>query len=297
MVGVKMNTKKISLSSFVLNLVIFILMLVFLIPFVLIIFTSITSAKEVALRGSYLIFPQNPDFTAYNLLLGKGSVIWSGYKITLFRVIVGTMLNLIVTTTLAYSLSKRTMPGRNLINFMLFFTMLFSGGLIPTYMLIRFIKLYDTAWVMIIPGLVSAWNTFILRNFFSQIPASLEESAFIDGANPLQILWYITIPISAASIAVIGMFYAVGHWGAWFDAVIYINKTELLPVQVIMRNIVINASNREFDLEAYYGSEVKPPSQAIKSAAIIVSTLPIILVYPSIQKYFVKGIMIGSIKG
>ncbi len=274
------------------------LTLIFLIPFIIVFSTSFVTEQEVARRGAFILFPQQFSLGAYKVLLSQGSSLVSSYKITLFRVIVGTFVNLLFTTTLAYGLSKKTLPGRNFFITLIFITMLFSGGLIPSFMLIKALGLYNNIWVMIIPGAVSAWNMILMRNFFSQIPESLEESAMLDGATPLEILVKIILPLSMPIIATIGLFYAVGHWNAWFDASIYINDTKKLPVQVFMRNVILSMSSKELDgavLNEVAG--VKPTAETLKSAVIIITTLPILCVYPFIQKYFVKGIMVGSIKG
>ena len=176
--------------------------------------------------------------------------------------------------------------------------MFFSGGLIPTFILVKSFNLLDSRWSMIFPGLINTWNLLIMRNFFYAISKSLEEAAIIDGANDMQILTKVVLPLSKASIATIGLFYAVAHWNAWFDAMLYINKTSLLPMQNILRNIITAASNiGDLGAEAYNSLDVIPPSQSIRAATIVITTLPILTVYPFIQKYFVKGVMVGSIKG
>jgi putative aldouronate transport system permease protein len=275
-----------------------ILTLFFLIPFLIVFSTSFVTEQEVARRGAFILIPEVFSLGAYKILLSQGSLLINSYKITLFRVIVGTTLNLFFTSTLAYGLSKKSLPGRNFFITLIFITMLFGGGLIPNFMLIKALGLYNKVWVMIIPGLISAWNMILMRNFFSQIPESLEESAMLDGATPIQILVKIILPLSMPIIATIGLFYAVGHWNAWFDASIYINDTKKLPVQVFMRNVVLSMSSKELDGSVINEvAGVKPTAETIKSAVIIISTLPILCVYPFIQKYFVKGIMVGSIKG
>ena len=180
---------------------------------------------------------------------------------------------------------------------MVFITMLIGGGLIPTYMVVKELKLINSLWALIIPSLMSVWNMLIMRNFFYTIPDSLEESAMIDGATPFQILIRIIIPVSLPVFATIGLFYAVGHWNAWFDAVIYLNDTNKYPVQVVLRNFVLTMTDYELELEQSTGIAAKPPAVTIRAAIIIVSTFPILCIYPFIQKYFIKGVMIGAIKG
>lgn len=271
------------------------LSLAFLVPFLTILSTSFVSAEESMRRGAFILIPEKLDFGAYDMLLNRGMIIFNAYKVTLFRVTVGTFLNLLFTATLAYGLARRTLPGRNAIVSFIFLTMIFSGGLIPSYMLIDKLGLKDSLWVLVVPGLISAWNLFIMRNFFQALPEELEESAIIDGAGPARILWSIVVPLSMPAIATIGLFYAVGHWNEWFGASIYINDQSKLPIQVIMRNILLTGVIQDETQVEYIRDP--PPAAALKSAVIIISTLPILFVYPFIQKYFVKGIMVGSIKG
>lgn len=278
------------------NIFMFLLLLVFLLPLWSVFATSFVSEAESARRGSFILFPEVFDLTAYKILLSGGSAVYRAYGNTLFIVIVGTIVNLFLTSTLAYGLSKKTLPGRGAITFLIFFTMLFSGGLIPSFLLNRSLGLVDSLWAMILPGGVSAWNMFIMRNFFMGIPESLEEAALIDGAGPVRILIKIILPLSLPVMATIGLFYAVGHWNAWFGAAIYINDVRKLPVQNILRNMVQSISS-DVNNEMMNAVDDKPPTETMKSAMIVVSTLPIIFVYPFIQKYFVKGVMVGSIKG
>lgn len=279
------------------HIILVLLALSFLVPFVVIISTSFVSEQEAARRGAFILFPEEFNLVAYKALLSHGSVIYNAYAITLFRVIVGTFLNLLFTITLAYGMSKRFLPGINIITTYVFFTMLFGGGLIPTYMVVKGLNLVDSIWALIIPSLINTWNLLVMRTFFSQIPESLEESATIDGASPFRILISIILPLSLPSISTIGLFYAVRHWNAWFDAAIYINSSNKRPMQIILREIVLTYSNLDVNNQVLSDSAEVPPAATLKSAAIIVSTIPILLVYPFIQKYFVKGVMIGAIKG
>ena len=282
----------------VFNIIFMILLsLIFIIPFITVISTSFVSEQEAISRGSFILIPRTFDLGAYKLLLSSGSVIFGAYGVTLFRVVVGTSLNLFFTATLAYGLSKKNLPGNGIFTTMVFITMLFGGGLIPTFLLIKSLGLYNNIWVMVVPNLVNVWNMFLMRNFFYTIPAELEESAIIDGATPLVVLIRIIFPLSLASFATIGLFYAVTHWNSWFDALIYINDIKKMPVQVIMRNIVLNLSSQDVNNQLMSETGAQPPAQTLKSAVIIVSTIPILFIYPFIQKYFVKGMMVGAIKG
>ncbi|MNH89570.1 L-arabinose transport system permease protein AraQ [compost metagenome] len=269
----------------------------FLLPFLVILSTSFVSETELIRRGSFILIPQQLDLTAYKVLLSETSTLYHAYYITIMRVVVGTSLNLIITSMMAYGLARKQLPGRNVVIALIFVTMLIDGGLIPNYLLMKGLHLTNTFWVMILPGLVSAWYLIIMKNFFAQIPDSLEESATIDGASPLRVLVSIVFPLSLPTFATIGLFYAVGHWNAWFDAMIYINDSDKLPVQAIMRQIVLQYSTVDINQSVISSLTEKPTAESVKAAAIIVTTLPILFVYPFLQKHFVKGVMTGSVKG
>jgi putative aldouronate transport system permease protein len=268
--------------------------LIFVIPFWSVLVISVISETERLRRGMLLLYPRKIDFSAYKVILSRNSLIISAYGVTLARTVLGTLCNLLVTSGLAYGLSRKDLPGRTPITLAIFFTSIFSPGLIPAYLTVKFTGIYDNFLVFILPGLVSVWNMLLLRNFFMQIPLEMEEAAFIDGAPPPIILFKIILPLSLPAIATIGMFYAVGHWNAWFDGMIYITNKALMPVQVVLRNLITASSPDNLDM---FAADEKPPLEGLKSAAIMVSTIPILTVYPFIQRYFVKGTLVGSVKG
>lgn len=298
-----MQNYKLTNSSLRFTVVIYILLsllaICFLFPFIMVISTSLLSQEAVMKYGTFQVIPRSFDLSSYKLILGRGSAIYNAYGITAIRVIGGTALNLIFTTALAYGLSKTYLPGRNGFITFIFLTMIFSGGLIPSYMVVKWLGLLDSIWALMIPSLINAYNFIIMKAFFSQIPEALEESAHIDGANPIQTLFLIVIPLSLPSIATIGLFYGVAHWNAWFDAAIYISDYDKMPLQILLRDAIIHltADKVGLSMTVIDRSTPRPPGIAFKSAIIIISTLPILFVYPFIQKYFVKGAMIGSIKG
>lgn len=272
--------------------------LIILVPMLSVVVRSFLSESEIARRGAFVLIPEQWRLDAYKMLYASRNNILRAYGNTLFVTGVGTALNLVFTIMLAYGLSRRNLRGRKFLNGMVFFTMLFGGGMVPSYMLNKALGLLNTRWVLILPGLVGSWNMFMMRNFFYAIPDSLEESALLDGANPVQVLVYIVLPCSLASIATIGLFYAVGHWNSWFAATIYITNGALLPMQNILRNIIAAGNMSDLDTLAITSEEIiRPPQEALKGASILITTLPILAVYPFIQKYFVKGVMVGSIKG
>ena len=271
--------------------------LAFLIPFWTVFASSFVSEAEAARRGSFILMPEKFDFGAYKILLASGSYVWSAYGNTLFLVTVGTAVNLIMTITMAYPLSKKGLPGNSIVTFLVFLTMIFNGGLIPTFLLNKSLGLVDSIWSLILPNAISAWNMLIVRNFFAAFPSELEEAASIDGAGPLKTLILIVLPLSLPVITTIGLFYAVGHWNAWFNAAIYINTKAKLPVQNILRDMIASSSISDVSAEAMSSADSKPTAETMKSAMIVITTLPIICVYPFIQKYFVKGVLVGSVKG
>ena len=269
-----------------------------IIPLLNVISISMVSSSEVAAK-KYIIFPEHFDFGAYKAILSNASIVINAYIITIFRVVAGTLASMIATYFLAYGLSIKRLPFRNAITVFVFIPMLFSGGLIPYYIVIRNLGLINNLLVYILPILISAYNTLLLRNFIMNIPESIFESAQIDGAGELNVIFRIVLPLMLPAMATIGLFYAVAQWNSWFDAYLFVSKPDLQPVQLVLRNILaasqvsitkINGQLQHFNMNP-------PPSRAIQNAVIVVSTVPIVLIYPFVQKYFVKGIMVGSIKG
>jgi putative aldouronate transport system permease protein len=210
----------------------------------------------------------------------------------------GTLINIVMTCLMAYPLARKDLDYRMPIQLMVIFTMLFSGGMIPTFLVVKQLGLIDSYWSLLLPGAISAFNLIIMRNFFQQLPDGLEESAKIDGCSDPGILFRIVIPLSLPAIATFSLFYAVGHWNTFFNAVLYINDSTKWPIQVLLRQIVIMSEGGGLgDSTALDASFVKPPEQSVKMAVIVISTLPILMVYPFLQKHFAKGVLLGSVKG
>ncbi|HBG76441.1 MAG TPA: ABC transporter permease [Clostridiales bacterium] len=258
-------------------------------PFLFLLFQSLGNSASISL------LPTEFNTVAY-VSVFKNSYIWSGFYNTIRRTFVGTVLSVLVTTFAAYALSKPWFPNRRFWTGLIVFTMFFSGGLIPSYLLIRGLGLYNSFWSMILPGLCSAYNMTIMRNFFMSIPFELEESAKIDGANDIQVMLRIVIPISLPILATVSLWNAVGHWNAWFDCMIYITEPRNQVLQLILRHIVIEGTSQYMSFTGTLDTGTYTP-EAVKAATTIVATLPILLVYPFIQKYFVKGVIVGSLKG
>lgn len=255
---------------------------------------SISEGTKVMTHIGAIFYPLGFSLGAYKLVLHNPMVL-RGYLNTGFVVIVGICLNILMTSLGAYFLSRKDVFWKNYIMMAIVFTMFFSGGLIPFYFTVKGLHLDNTLWALIIPGMISSFNLIIMRTAFQGIPDSLEESAKIDGASHLTILFKIIIPLAGPTIAVMVLWYGVGHWNAWFNAMIFLRKRELFPLQLILREILIQNSNTEVQFGS--GDNAASIAETIKYAVIIVGTLPILCVYPFLQKYFVKGVMIGAVKG
>lgn len=271
-----------------------ILIIVTLYPFLYVLFSSVSDPGLLAKNRGILYMPLGFTLKAYELVFSN-SMVMVGYMNTLFYVVVGTTINIFLTSLGAYALSRRNAMLVKPIMMMIIFTMFFSGGLIPTYLLIGELGMMDTRWALIIPNAMSVWNLIIMRTSFKAIPVSLEESARMDGANDFTILFKIILPLSLPVIAVMVLFYGVGHWNSYFNAMIYLRDRELFPLQLILREILITNSTDNF-ISGVGGGDRYPVGETVKYATIMVATLPILFLYPFLQKYFVKGVMIGSVK-
>lgn len=268
--------------------------LITVIPFIYVIAGSFATQKELLQRG-FILFPTEFSLDAYKYIFSTQTLVRS-LLVTVYITVAGTLINIFFTCLMAYPLARKDMDFRKPILLLVVFSMLFSGGMIPTFLVVKQLGMIDSYWSLLIPGAISAFNLIIIRNFFQQLPDGLEESAKIDGCNDLGIFLRIVLPLSMPAIATFSLFYAVGHWNTFFNAVLYINDNTKWPIQVLLRQIVILASGGIGDSTAME-SEIPPPDQAVKMAVIVVSTLPILLVYPFLQKHFAKGVLLGSVKG
>ncbi len=272
-------------------------------PLVYIVSASISSPTYVN-SGEMWLLPKGITFEGYQRVFENQS-IWQGYANTILYTVVGTLVNLLVTIPAAYALSRSDFVGRGFFMAMFLVTMFFSGGLIPTYLLVKNLGLVNTMWALILPGAASVWNIIVARTFFqSTIPKELQEAAHIDGCTNLRLFWKIVIPLSAPIIAVMALFYGVGHWNSYFNALVYLNDESKYPLQMVLRQILVlqemtgSGIGAATSGEAAMAMNARADSAALlKYAVIIVSTLPIIAVYPFLQRYFVQGVMIGSVKG
>jgi putative aldouronate transport system permease protein len=265
-------------------------------PFWHVLMASMSNSNRLLQHNGIMLLPEGFSGEAYRYVL-QNRRIYTGYFNTLFVVVVGTAFNLLMTSLGAYVLSRKNFAARKTMTVAIIFTMYFSGGMIPRYILINnTLGLKNTLWALILPGLVSTWNLIVMRTAFFGVPESIEESARLDGANDFVILFRVILPTIMSTVAVIILFYAVGHWNAWFDAALFLRKKEKYPLQLVLREILILSSTDSMTSSVDY-TDKEAIGESIKYATIIVTTLPVICIYPFLQRYFVKGVMIGAVKG
>ena len=265
-----------------------------ILPFLFVIAGSFATEAELT-EKAFFIIPETFSLNGYRYIMSS-STIFRSIAVSVGVTVAGTLVNLALTSTMAYPLARRELMGRNALLNMAVFSKLFSGGLKPGYLVVKGLGLIDTYWSLVLPGAISAFNLIVVKNFFQELPPGLEESAKIDGCTEIGILWRIVLPLSAPVLATFGLFYAVGHWNNFFSALLYLNKAKMWPLQVLLRQIVL-LSQAAGDSASLDPDFVKPPEQTIKMAVIVVGTIPILLVYPFLQKHFAKWVLIVSIKG
>ncbi|WP_152360957.1 carbohydrate ABC transporter permease [Microlunatus speluncae] len=266
--------------------------LTILIPLLVVVSTSLADDRQVIEAGGYVLWPTSPTLKSYQILFG-GGLVFRAIAVSILVTLGGTAIALFTTITLAYATSRPVLFGRPVL-LMVLFTLLFAPGLIPMYLMVRQLGLLDSLWSLILPGALSAFNFVVMRSFFMNIPAELIESARIDGASDITILRRIVLPLSKAVVAVVGLFYAVGFWNAFFNALLYINDSEKWPIQVILRTYVLQGTSLTAD---QLGVQQLPPPQSLQMAIVMVALVPIICVYPFLQRHFTKGVITGAIKG
>ena len=265
-------------------------------PFIYVLAGSFATERELTERPFFLILHEI-SLNAYKYIFKNGSV-FRGLKNSLIVTVIGTLINMFVSCTLAYPLSRSYLKGRNGFTNMVIVTMLFSGGMVPSYILVmNVLKLGNTFWALWLPGAMSAFNMIIIKNYFQGLPNELEEAAIIDGSNDLITFVRIILPLSAPVLASVSLFYAVGHWNAYFSAMMYINDPAKEVITIVLRRMVFLTTSVTQDSSFDWGLAGMPPAKAIKMATTVVSTVPILLVYPFVQKYFTQGVMVGAVKG
>lgn len=285
---------KITVGAVLLYFFMILLTFICLYPFLNVLAYSFSGYNAVLSRR-VTFFPIDFNLDAYEQILGR-TQIWIAMRTTVLVTLMGTFTSLVLTVIAAYVLSRRDLPGKKAITILILFTMYFSGGMIPTFIVVKGIGLYDTLGSLFLPQAISVFNFIVMRTFFSNLPRSLEESAEIDGASDLQILTRIILPVSLSILATIGLFYAVGYWNTYFDALLYIQDPDKYTLQLRLRSLLfgeeLNNSNAYLE-----GIGTQVMTQSLKMATVAVSAIPILIVYPWLQRYFVKGVMLGSLKG
>lgn len=281
----------------VIDVLMILILIAIIYPLIYVVSSSFSSGRAVS-GGRVLLWPVEPTLQGYKIVFSYSSV-WTGYKNTIFYTFVGTLLNLALTTMAAYPLSRKNFQGKKFFTTLLLITMFFSGGMIPTYLLFVNLHLTNTRWAVLLASGMSVYNTIIMKTYFqNSIPEELHEAAFIDGASDFKYMFSVLIPLSKSIYAVIGLYYAVDHWNSYFDAMLYLRDRKLYPLQLILRDI-LNSVN--IDLTEITNEELLVQMigavDIMKYSLIIVSTVPILVAYPFVQKFFEKGVMIGSVKG
>ncbi|RAU93311.1 carbohydrate ABC transporter permease [Paenibacillus sp. YN15] len=259
-------------------------------PLLYVLSVSLTPYSEVLRNGGFVVLPRKLTLDAYRILFGM-ETIPRAFGVTIFVASVGTFLNLVLTVLLAFPLSRRKLMGRSLFIFMIVFTMMFGGGLIPTYLVVQKTGLLNTVWAMIIPGAISTFNVLVVKTFFENLPEELYESARMDGAGEFTVLSRLALPLSLPVLMTVGLFYLVGNWNVFFSAVFYITDPKLNPLQVIVRGLLMAADRPETSVD------VTLPTTTLQMASVIAACLPVIVVYPFVQKHLTKGMLIGALKG
>jgi ABC-type glycerol-3-phosphate transport system permease component len=267
--------------------------LVMIFPLLYIVSVSFSSSRDV-LGGDLLLLPRNPTLDAYRAIFAGGVVLRS-LTVTVGLAVFGTVAKMVATILFAYGLSRPSVPGSRFVLVLVLFTLLFSPGIIPNYLLVRGLGLIDTYAALILPGLISAFNLIVLRNFFMSVPQELLDSARIDGANNWHVLRDILLPLSKPVLAVLALFYGVGIWNSFFNAILYLNDSSKWPIQVVLRQYVLQGST--ITNTPVQPNVPLPPAQTLQAALVVVATVPILLVYPFLQRYFIKGVLTGAIKG
>ena len=283
--------KRLTLMDYIVSFVLLVLGFIFFYPMYYTVIISFSSTSSIT-RGIVKFWPSGFNLLAYKQILSNARIPHA-YLNTIYYTTVGIIINLIMTTVTAYPLSRDKFWGRSVFMKIITFTMFFSGGMIPTFLLVSELKLIDTVWALVLPNAIWTFEMLIVRSFYISIPDSLRESAEMDGASEYRILWQIMIPLSKAVFATVGLFFFVGHWNSYFAPLIYLKSSDKFPLQVVLRDMLIKDETANFNLAI--PDNLTP--EAMKNATIVVSMIPVMIVYPFAQKYFVKGMMLGAVKG
>ncbi|MCH5211262.1 MAG: carbohydrate ABC transporter permease [Oscillospiraceae bacterium] len=293
MISIKRRSVGDFIGDIVIYLVVTLLAIIMVVPFIYVIAASFAKESEIQTRPIFFI-PENPTLDAYKQVFspkGMGPTVLRSLLISLAVTAIGTLINLFCTTTMAYGLSRPNLIGKKPLLNMVLLTMVFGGGMIPLFLVVKGLGLYDTYGALILPGAISAYNMMITRNFFIDLPNELEEAASIDGCTEIGIFWKIALPLSMPILATFGLMYAVGHWNNYFGALMYLNDSKKYPFQLVLRNLVMQTQDNSTSMDEL------PPEDTLKMAVIVIGTVPILCVYPFLQKHFAAGVMVGAVKG
>jgi len=267
-----------------------------IVPFIGIVATSLSTRDEVVRSGGFVMFPSKITFGAYQAIL-SGGVVTRATVVSVAVTGVGTLISLVSTSLLSYGLSRSRSTLHKPLLMLVLFALLFTPGIIPSYLVVKTLGLYDSYWSLILPVAINAFNVIVLRAFFMELPREIVDSARIDGAGDFAILWRIVLPMSKAVLAVIGLFYAVGYWNSFFTPLLYLQDNAKWPLQLVLRTYVVNQTNLGVDQLGGIGGAQLPPEQALEMAILVLSIIPILLVYPFVQRHFSRGVLIGAVKG
>lgn len=290
---IKKNKRKDWIVDLPINLLLVGVLLITLIPLWYVLVVSLTPLAVKGTGGYNLLLPPTQwSFEAYKQLLGQDTFIRAALN-SFIITFGGVAVNMILTVLTAYALTFKQLPGRRIFMVLIIFTFLFNAGLVPTYLLVKNLGLIDTYWAVILPGGISVYNLLVVKTFFQNIPEALREAATIDGANELQILWRIILPLSKPILLTVGLFYAVSHWNEFFLPLLYFNNQDMMPLPVLLRNILLASNMNEY---VSFDAVSAAPQEALKMAAVLLTLLPMLLVYPWIQRHFTKGVLLGGVK-
>lgn len=275
------------------NLILILVILIALVPLWYVVIVSLTPLKAEQLQGyNLLLAPTQWSLEAYKQLLGQDSFLQALFNSCVITGS-GVVLDMVLTTLTAYALTFKDLPGRNIFLVLILFTFLFNAGLVPTYLMVKNLNLLNTIPAVILPGAISVYNLLVMKTFFQNLPSSLREAAIMDGANELQVLWHVVLPLSKPIMLTIGLFYAVGHWNDFFQPLLYLSDTNLMPLPILLRNILLASSMNDY---VEQNALSVAPQDALKMAAVILTMLPMLFIYPWVQRYFTKGVLIGGVK-
>jgi ABC-type glycerol-3-phosphate transport system permease component len=296
MTGLQKQKYRVLAGDIVILLILSFLAMLFLFPFIYIVSASFSRASAVA-SSPFLFFPKGFNLSAYRMVFSV-PMIWRGYLNSIFYMITGTSINLALTIVTGYALSKPNLPGKNAVTMMIIITMFFSGGMIPTYLLIRDLKMLNTIWALILPGAISTWNLLVTRTFMlTNVPPDLADAAVVDGASEFLFFRKIVLPLSIPIVVVMLIYYASAHWNSWFSAFIYLRDSSKYPLQLVLRSILIqNQMGDVNEVLSDHASERALMTLSLKYAIMVAALLPMMIIFPFVQKYFVKGVMIGALK-